>query len=281
MHWEAYMTKLDVFLANRGPAEMYEACWVPCTLWPFAVSLVELSNPGDRVLDAGAGTGLLTDLAAARVGATGHVTALDPTPFMQEILHRKFDGAPRVSVIDGSIEQANIPDNNVDTLLCHQVVQYIADLPAAFSEMHRVLKPGGVLGVGVWSAADEQGAKPLEDGFRTHLGESFAPIHAWSFGGLDRLRALAEDAGFSIKRLETETMTACFDSVEHLMNVHLTGGMRVVDGDVLMGMFDLSDDSYEPKVERLLEGLIAALGQYERPSMLGIPWASDVLVATA
>ena len=275
------MTKLQKFLANRGPAEMYEACWVPCTLWPFAVTLAEIANPGDHVLDVGAGTGLLTDLAAARVGATGHVTALDPTPFMQEILHRKFNGAPRISVVEGTIEKADIPDDTVDTVLCHQVVQYVGDLPSAFAEMRRVLKPGGVLGIGVWSGAADQGAAALEEGFRAHLGEGFAPIHAWSFGGLERLRALAEAAGFLIERLGKEVRAARFPSVEYLMNVHITGGMRVAEGDVLMGIFDLDDASFEPKVDRVLEDLTAALAQYEGPCGLAIPWASDVLVARA
>jgi len=117
------MTKLQEFLADRGPAEMNDDCWVPCTLWPFAVALAEVAHPGDHILDVGAGTGLLTDLAAARVGGGGHVTALDPTPFMQDILHRKFDGAPRITVVEGTIEETDIPDDSVGTVLCYQVVQ--------------------------------------------------------------------------------------------------------------------------------------------------------------
>jgi len=72
-----------------------------------------------------------------------------------------------------------------------------------------------------------------------------------------------------------------FPSVEYLMNVHITGGMRVADGDVLMGIFDLDDASFEPKVDRLLDDLTAALAAYEGPCGPAIPWASDVLVARA
>jgi len=273
------MTKLQAFLADRGPAEMYEDCWVPYNLWPFATALAEIASPGEHVLDVGAGTGLLTDLAAARVGARGHVTALDPTPFMQQTLHRKFDGAPRITIVESDIEQADLPDDHFDTLLCHQVLQYVGDPSAALAGMRRVLKPGGRLGLGVWSVVAEQGAAPIEEGFRAHLGESFAPIHGWSFGGRDRLRDLAEGAGFSIERLEKEVRTARSASVEEFLNVFITGGMRVVDGEVLMGIFDLADVSFEPRVERLLDHLTAALRGYDGPSGLVIPWASDVLVA--
>ena len=121
----------------------------------------------------------------------------------------------------------------------------------------------------------------MEDGFRRHLGGTFAPIHAWSFGGLERLRSLAEAAGFTVETLEKQEKRALFKSVEELMQVHITGGMRVADGDVLMGIFDLDDKTFEPKVAALLEDLKAALGEYEGPTGLVMPWASDVLVARA
>jgi hypothetical protein len=54
----------------------------------------------------------------------------------------------------------------------------------------------------------------LDEGFREHLGESFAPIHAWSFGGLDRLRGLAEGAGFKVDVLEKPVKPGRFKSVE-------------------------------------------------------------------
>lgn len=275
------MTALNEFLGGRGPAEMYEDYWVPCTLWPHAVSLAEKVSPGDKVLDVGAGTGLLTELASARVGTSGHVSALEPTPFMIDLLHKKYDGVGRINIIENSIEEADLPDNSFDVLLCHQVVQYIKDLPSAFSQMRRVLKPGGILVVGVWSGPTDQVVSVLEDGFDKYLGESYAPIHAWSFGGLDRLKSFAEDAGFLIETLEKQVKTARFASVKELLEVHLTGGMRVADGEVLMGIFDLADDSFSPKVKALLSDLRESLAKFEGTDGLALPWASDVLVAKA
>jgi ubiquinone/menaquinone biosynthesis C-methylase UbiE len=215
------------------------------------------------------------------VGSAGRVTALDPTPFMVELLHSKYDRAPRIEVIEGSIENAKIPDKTFDVVLCHQVVQYLGDLPNAFEQMHRVLKPGGTLGVGVWSGPEYQEARVLEDGFRQHLGESFAPIHAWSFGGLDRLKDLAEGAGFTIDVLEKQVEPGRFKSVDEFMNVHIAGGMRTVDDDVVMVIFDLTDVSFAPKVDAFLADLRGNLGQFEEASGLIVPFASDVVIATA
>ncbi|MGI9370396.1 MAG: class I SAM-dependent methyltransferase [Ruegeria sp.] len=275
------MTKLTDFLNGRGPAEMYEDCWVPCTLWPYAVDLAELTAPGDRVLDVGAGTGLLTELAAARIGRQGHVVALEPTPFMIDTLKPKFEGNRRITLASETIEMTHANNEEFDVVLCHQVIQYVAEPSVAFREMRRVLKPGGCLGVGVWSDAGDQVAGALQAGFENFLGESFAPIHAWSFGGLKRLCKLAESAEFSDVSLEKKVRTARFDSVEHLLAVHLAGGMRVNKDEVLMGMFDLSDPSFEPKVEALLQFLTDDLGKYETQEGLNIPWSSDVLVARA
>jgi ubiquinone/menaquinone biosynthesis C-methylase UbiE len=268
-------------LAGRGPTAMYEDYWVPRTLWPFAVSLAEVISPGDNVLDVGAGTGLLTDLAAARAGAAGRVTALDPTPFMQEILHRKYDGAPRIELVDAGIVEANLPEHSFDKILCHQVVQYLPDLPKAIAVLRGLLKPGGTLAIGVWSGPVEQQVSPLEDGFRRHLGESFAPIHAWSFGGLSRLEELAKQAGLTVEQLEIQKRKCRFASLEELVFVHIAGGMRFQDDEVLMGIFDLSDASYEPKVEALISELRGSLGQFESPAGFDVEFSSDVLVAGA
>ena len=273
------MTKLMEFLGGRSPAEMYEDYWVPRTLWPFSVSLAETVSPGDNILDMGAGTGLLTDLASARMGANGQITAIDPTPFMQEVLHRKFDGSHRVTLVDAGYETANLPKDCYDVILCHQVVQYLSDVQDGFHAMHKLLKSGGRFAVGVWASPAEQEASPLEVGFQMHFGEDYAPIHAWSFGGLSKLDELATSAGFKIERLETEKIKCRFKSIEELLLVHVAGGMRVQGDEVLMGIFDLADTSFEPKVEALYADLKKELGHLENSHGLEIAFSSDVLIA--
>jgi hypothetical protein len=66
-----------------------------------------------------------------------------------------------------------------------------------------------------------------------------------------------------------------------MLKVHIAGAMRVVEGQVQMGMFDLADASFAPKVEALLSDLGQHLGNNRGPSGLVVPWAPDVVIARA
>lgn len=96
-------------------------------------------KPGMRILDVGAGTGLVTAEAVKIVGEATLVTGLDPSPSM--IANAKLpDG---VQMLNGTAESIPFPDATFDFLSMGYALRHIGDLRAAFSEFHRVLKPGG------------------------------------------------------------------------------------------------------------------------------------------
>ncbi|MGY1600800.1 class I SAM-dependent methyltransferase [Geodermatophilus sp. SYSU D00815] len=101
-----------------------------------------------RVLDLGAGTGLLTE----RLVAAGHeVVAVDPSP---EMLAQLAARLPGVVPLVGSAESLPLPDRDVDAVVAGQAAHWFDPVPAA-REMRRVLRPGGVVGL-VWNARDER-----------------------------------------------------------------------------------------------------------------------------
>src|SRR5918996_1678288 len=73
-------------MTGSGP-DVYELHLVPAIFAPWAAVLVELARlqPGERVLDAACGTGVVARAAAARVGAAGKVTGVDLNPGMLEV----------------------------------------------------------------------------------------------------------------------------------------------------------------------------------------------------
>jgi arsenite methyltransferase len=106
-------------------------------------------HPGDTVLDLGSGGGIDVLLSAKRVGPTGHVYGLDMTPEMNDLARRNATeaGATNVEFLEGQIEHVPLPDESVDVIISNCVINLSPDKPAVFAEMHRVLRPGGRIGV--------------------------------------------------------------------------------------------------------------------------------------
>jgi SAM-dependent methyltransferase len=104
-------------------------------------------GPGACVVDLGAGTGKFTRLLAA-TGA--EVTAVEPIEAMRAQLGERL---PKVRALAGVAEAIPLPAGSVDVLVCAQAFHWFAT-SSALAEMHRVLKPGGRLGL-VWNVRDE------------------------------------------------------------------------------------------------------------------------------
>jgi len=104
---------------------------------------------GDIVLDLGSGGGIDVLLSAQRVGPTGFVYGVDFTPAMLELAQRNASaaGATNVEFLEGHIDAVPLPDASIDVIISNCVVNLAADKSAVFSEMFRLLRPGGHLGI--------------------------------------------------------------------------------------------------------------------------------------
>lgn len=100
-----------------------------------------------KVLDLGAGTGKFTKLLA-RTGA--RVQAVEPVAAMREQFALDL---PAVSIVAGDAEAIPLGNASVDAVLCAQAFHWFAS-EAALGEIHRVLQPGGRLGL-IWNVRDE------------------------------------------------------------------------------------------------------------------------------
>jgi SAM-dependent methyltransferase len=124
---------------------------------PF--SLRRLS-PGERVVDVGSGGGFDCFIAAGQVGPSGHVIGIDMTEEMLTKSRATANtmGMRNVEFREGLIEDILIEDNWADVVISNGVINLCADKRRIFSEIKRVLKPGGYL-----QFADIANGKPVPD----------------------------------------------------------------------------------------------------------------------
>src|ERR1700723_1500250 len=101
---------------------------------------------GKTALDLAAGTGKFSPRLLA-TGAT--VIAVEPVQAMLEQLIRRY---PQIDARSGSAQHIPLEDASVDAVVCAQSFHWFAT-PEALHEIHRVLKPGGALGL-VWNVRD-------------------------------------------------------------------------------------------------------------------------------
>ncbi|OLR91648.1 class I SAM-dependent methyltransferase [Actinokineospora bangkokensis] len=109
----------------------------------FTAVAGEAAGPFEKVMELGSGTGFfLLNLMQGGVGEKGYVTDLSPGMVEVALRNAKNLGLD----VEGRVADAErIPydDDTFDLVVGHAVLHHIPDLPAAFAEIRRVLKPGG------------------------------------------------------------------------------------------------------------------------------------------
>jgi len=114
---------------------------------------------GETVLDLGSGGGVDVILSARRVGPAGTAYGLDMTDEMLALAQRNAHeaGVANVHFLKGIIEQIPLPADSVDVVISNCVINLSTDKAAVLTEIARVLRPGGRVGVSDVVAEDRLG----------------------------------------------------------------------------------------------------------------------------
>ena len=194
MNQQTYSTSF-----GASPAENYQRFFVPAIGAPVAGDFIEAADlrPGERVLDVACGTGVVTRLAAERVGAAGTVAGLDVNPGMLAVARTHTPPELSIEWHEASAEAMPLADETFDVVLCQMGLQFVRNKLAALREMRRVLAGGGRVLVTV------PGPKPrlfaiMTEGLARHLrheGASFADL-VFSLHDADELAELMRSTGF-------------------------------------------------------------------------------------
>lgn len=132
----------------------------PDLFTPFGRWLVECVNlsPGERVLDVATGRGAVLFPAAEQVGSAGYVAGIDLAEQMvrETAAELRQWGLTNATVQQMDAEQLAFPNGSFYAVLCSYAFNFFPNAEQAVAEIHRVLRPGGKVGVCVPFGADER-----------------------------------------------------------------------------------------------------------------------------
>lgn len=130
--------------------------WLAAATGRFADPLLDLlaPAPGDRVLDAACGPGVLSLRLLPRVRPGGSCLGIDFSPAMIRLARANGTGVPEVAFEVMDVERLDLPDASFDRVACGFGLMHFPDAAAALASLRRVLKPGGRLALSVWAPLD-------------------------------------------------------------------------------------------------------------------------------
>ena len=131
---------------------------------PFSLGRLELRA---CVLDLGSGAGTDSLVAAQMVGPEGRVTGIDMTPEMLATARAAATemDATNVEFVEAEAERLPFADGRFDIVISNGVIDLIPDKDAVFSELLRVLLPGGriqIADVTIQKPVSEEGRRNID-----------------------------------------------------------------------------------------------------------------------
>jgi ubiquinone/menaquinone biosynthesis C-methylase UbiE len=239
--------------AQIDAANAYEALFVPALFRQWAPKVADAAQiqPGQRVLDVACGTGILARELTSRMGSSGRVVGIDPSPGMVAVAKHL---APAIEWREGVAESLPFPDQSFDAVVSQFWLMFFTDRQQALRDMLRVLAPRGHLVVAVWDALDNIPAYAcvvalLEQTAGRQAADALrAPF---VLGNRQELATLFSEAGVASAEITTHHGTARFPSIRTMVEADLRGWLPV------MGVI-LTED----QIGRILQEAEHALSSY-------------------
>jgi len=187
----------------------YEPTWIerlPAPVWesaaavgnPFSLGSI---HPSETVVDLGCGAGADLCIASLLVGDDGHVIGVDATPSMVEKArdNAKLAGLANIEVREGNLTQLPLPSACADVVISNGAINLVTDKAAAFSEIYRILHPGGRL-----QFADIVREQASKESCTTGSAESWADCVSGTLPA-ETILSMLQQAGFTAIELVAHT----------------------------------------------------------------------------
>jgi ubiquinone/menaquinone biosynthesis C-methylase UbiE len=225
-------------------------------------------KPGDHVLDIAAGTGDQSRQAARLVGPAGSILATDISLEMLEVAAQLAEREELrnigTQVMDA--QQLDLPKDRFDAVISRFGLMLIPDRQQAFTEIWRVLKPGGWLAGLVWSAPERNPLLILDDALlarflRGHNPAEAAeqPPDAFSLADATLFASALTGVGFQNVQVQALPLTFSFASFETLIawwGPRFAHALAVLDPASRQRLLEDAHQAVRP-FERPPEGIVA------------------------
>jgi len=235
--------------------EAVQAALAPLTDWMLERLAAQ---PGQTILELGAGTGETGLLAARLVDPGGRVILTDRSTAMLEAAERRARelGLSNVELRALDMEAIDLPEAAVDGVLCRLALMLVPDTAAALTGIRRVLRPGGRLIATVWDAVERNPWAPALWEVIERMTD-LPPARPggpgmFSLGDAGRIEALLADAGFREIAVEPIAIEWRYDDFESYWRTQssLNGSLSQLLPTLAQEERDLLADAVRKAVER-------------------------------
>lgn len=199
--------------------DVYDTHWAPAVVDVFTRQMASTVRRGDRVVDLGCGSGLVTGYTRRAAGKPEFVVGCDPDLEYLGIANSRENA---VNLIAGTGEQLPFESDSFDTALCLQGLQFVAERQAVLGEVKRVLSSRGVFRAMIWSGAKEQKAFGFLDRAVTEiLGVHYDHVFSWNYGGCEELTELMHNSGLTVKEVCVQENCTRFHTIQYFIDTIL------------------------------------------------------------
>ena len=199
------MSAASTVFAGSIP-ENYDRYLGPLLFEPYAMDLIHRIKNRNiaSVLELACGTGRVTSLLRQSLSEKTQITATDLNPEMLQVAQKKVS-AKNVTWATVDMQNIPFPDAHFDLVVCQFGIMFVPDKPKAFSEIHRVLKKGGLFLFNAWDTLENNPASFMADKvMNSYFRNDPVPFYQvpFSFHDKDIIVRTMADAGFSNPKIE-------------------------------------------------------------------------------
>jgi len=261
------MSDPETVTLSDSAAHVYERDFVPNMFaqWPPRLAELAQIKAGDRVLDAGCGTGVFAREAVNHTGSADRVTGVDLNRSMLEVASSI---QPQINWQQGDVSQLAFPDASFDVVASQFVLMFVPAAATALAEMWRVLAPGGRLVIAVWS--DSPVYTTLTDVARNQGADEFASsiLAPFCLGDPGDLLQLFEEAGIPDPVLHSRDGNVRFASVLAFVETEVKGWV----------MAEAMDDTALQQLQNAAESALS--GYVDSSGIFVFPMNAHIVCAT-